>query len=64
MIKFNSRPALALLVCLVAPLFGACAGADVESEAFDVVEATIPEMQRAMEELGKQGPVGLESPPS
>ena len=40
-----------VLTAMVAPaLFAACATSDAPSEPFDVVEATIPAMQRAMEE--------------
>jgi amidase len=49
-IKLDSRASLALAVFLATSLLTACAGTEGPSEAFDVVEATIPEMQRAMEE--------------
>ena len=46
----KTRPAVVLVAALIPGLFASCATTENSSEAFDVVEATIPEMQRAMEE--------------
>jgi amidase len=46
----DSRLRVAVLAALLAPLLTACSGSEGAPERFDVVEATIPDMQRAMEE--------------
>ena len=46
----KTRPAFVLVAALIPGLFASCATTENSSEAFDVVEATIPSMQRAMEE--------------
>ncbi len=47
MTMFKNRPDLLLIAVLLGALFSSCTSSQ---ESFDVVEATIPEMQRAMEE--------------
>ncbi len=46
--RFKNRSALLLVAALLGPLLSSCTPAD--AGRFDVVEATIPEMQQAMEE--------------
>ena len=46
----ETRAALVIAAALLPALFASCTTADDPEERFDVVEATIPEMQRAMEE--------------
>ena len=46
----KSRPALLCVAACLGVLLSSCASPDAGEERFDVVEATIPEMQRAMEE--------------
>ena len=46
----TQRSALLLIVGILVPLLVSCAGSSAPNEPFDVVEATIPEMRRAMEE--------------
>ena len=48
MTLLETRPAFVLATALLLPLLASCTTS--EGEAFDVVEATIPDMQRAMEE--------------
>ena len=43
------RHVLALVLCVVTSILAGCTPAGMGSSQFDVVEATIPEMQRAME---------------
>ena len=50
MTMLETRPALVIVVALLPSLFASCTTAEDPEEGFDVVEATIPEMQRAMEE--------------
>ena len=50
MTMLETRPALVIAVALLPSLFASCTTAEDPEEGFDVVEATIPEMQRAMEE--------------
>ena len=45
-----TRPGLLLVAALLGLLLSSCTARDAGEERFDVVEATIPEMQRAMEE--------------
>jgi amidase len=47
---FENRPGILLVTALVGALLSSCTSANAGEERFDVVEATIPEMQRAMEE--------------
>ena len=46
----KARPALVVALALLPSLFASCTTAAIPDEGFDVVEATIPDMQRAMEE--------------
>ncbi len=50
MTMFKNRPALLRVAALLGVLLSSCTSPDTGEERFDVVEATIPEMQRAMEE--------------
>ena len=50
MTRRKTRPALVLAAALLPPLFASCTRATDREVRFDVVEATIPDMQRAMEE--------------
>ena len=50
MTMLETRPALVIVVALLPSLFASCTTAEDPEEGFDVVEATIPEMQRAREE--------------
>ena len=50
MTMFKNRPGLPLVVASLGALLSSCTSPDAGEERFDVVEATIPEMQRAMEE--------------
>ena len=50
MTMLETRPGLVIAVALLPSLFASCTTAEDPEEGFDVVEATIPEMQRAMEE--------------
>ncbi len=50
MTMFKNRPGLLLVTALLGVLLSSCTLANAADERFDVVEATIPEMQRAMEE--------------
>ena len=50
MIMLETRPALVIAAALLPSLFASCMTAADLNADFDVVEATIPEMQRAMEE--------------
>ena len=50
MTMLETRLALVIVVALLPSLFASCTTAEDLEEGFDVVEATIPEMQRAMEE--------------
>ena len=50
MTMFKNRPGLVLVAGLLGALLSSCTSPDTGEERFDVVEATIPEMQRAMEE--------------
>ena len=50
MTMFKNRPGLVLVAGLLGALLSSCTSPDTGEERFVVVEATIPEMQRAMEE--------------
>ena len=50
MTMFKNRPGLVLVAALLGALLSSCTSPETGEERFDVVEATIPEMQRAMEE--------------
>ncbi|MFT5435127.1 MAG: amidase [Myxococcota bacterium] len=50
MSMLSTRPTLALFAGIVLPLLSSCVAESTPRERFDVVEATIPEMQQAMEE--------------
>ena len=50
MTMFKNRPGLVLVAGLLGALLSSYTSPDTGEERFDVVEATIPEMQRAMEE--------------
>ena len=50
MITPKTSRTLLLTALLAAPLLAACSGSAADSVTFNVVEATIPEMQKAMEE--------------
>ncbi len=50
MTMLETRPAFVVAAALLPSLFASCTTAEDPGEGFDVVEATIPEMQRAMEE--------------
>ncbi len=50
MTMFTNRPGLVLVGALLGVSLSSCTSVDAGEERFDVVEATIPEMQRAMEE--------------
>ena len=50
MTMFKNRSGLLLVAALLGVLLSSCTARDASEERFDVVEATIPEMQRAMEE--------------
>ena len=47
---FKNRPGRLLAAALLGALLSSCTSLDAGRERFDIVEATIPEMQRAMEE--------------
>ena len=47
---FETRPGLLFVAALLGASVSSCASPDAGAERFNVVEATIPEMQRAMEE--------------
>ena len=47
MTMFKNRPGLLLAAALLGALLSSCTSLDPREERFDVVEATIPEMQRA-----------------
>ena len=50
MTMFENRPGLLLVATFLGALLSSCTTPEAGDERFDVVEATIPEMQRAMEE--------------
>jgi len=50
MTMFKNRPTLLTVATLLGASFWSCTSPQAGGERFDVVEATIPEMQRAMEE--------------
>ncbi len=50
MTMFKNRLRVLLVTALLGVLSSSCTSATAGEERFDVVEATIPEMQRAMEE--------------
>ncbi|MEE2669415.1 MAG: amidase family protein [Gemmatimonadota bacterium] len=50
MTVYKTRPSILFLSALLGPLLSYCTSPGANEERFDVVELTIPEMQRAMEE--------------
>ena len=50
MTMFENRPGLLLVAAFLGALLSSCTSPEAGDERFDIVEATIPEMQRAMEE--------------
>lgn len=50
MTMFENRPGLLFVAAFLGALLSSCTSPEAGDERFDVVEATIPEMQRAMEE--------------